>query len=487
MKIITPVFIFLLFFSCRQSVAQEQLGLRLENFSGINAVFLNPAATVSVPFKWDINIVSAGFFFENNYAVVRDASVFALSAQRDNLDMRFAGDVDSETNLPPAAFVFDYFNDNKERFISSVTTLHGPSVMAKFGGHTVGAFYNFRNAFGAANIPDNLSYYIYDRRDFFDTFPVTPFDAHFMLWDEIGINYAYAFETNAGFLSIGTNLKYLRGKEAGYFENINTIDLTKTGEDSIAAQVALLDYGLTTASLSQESFANETTGTGFGIDLGVTATFGGYKDEGYDLKLGIALLDFGLINFTQNTQAHRADITSFTEITTETFDGITEIEDYQDFLNRFSQEAVGSPGGTLLDNKFKMALPTGISVQADYSFNENIYLNFTAIQNTRFRLPGVLRNNVVALTPRYERRWYAFQMPLVLRNHRSFRVGLAGRIAFLTLGTDNIGSLVGRYSDFTGTDFYLGLKFNPFRVGASDRYSGPGRKRLDNKKVKCYF
>ncbi len=466
---------------------QEQLGLRLENFSGINAVFLNPAATVSVPFKWDVNIVGAGFFFENNYGLVRDASVFALLREGNNLDVRLAEDVPSDIILPANVFISDYFNDEKERYISSLTTVHGPSVMTKFGGHTVGAFYNFRTAFGAANIPDNLSYYVYDQRDFFDTFRVTPFDGHFMAWDEIGLNYAYAFETNSGFLSIGTNLKYLRGKEAAYFENVNTIDLTKTGQDSIASQLAVLEYGLTTASLEEQNFANKTTGTGFGFDLGVTATFGGYKDEGYDLKLGIALLDFGLINFTQNAQAHRADITTFTEIDPETFDGIVGTEDYQEFLNRFSEVAVGSPGGTLQGNNFKTALPAGISVQADYSFTENIFLNFTAVQNMRFRLPGIKRNDILALTPRFERRWYAVQMPVVFHNYQNLRVGLAGRIAFLTLGTDNIGSLVGRFSDLTGTDFYFALKVNPFGLKTGDRYSGPGRKRSKRKNVKCYF
>ena len=134
-----------------------------------------------------------------------------------------------------------------------------------------------------------------------------------------------------------------------------------------------------------------------------------------------------------------------------------------------------------------MFLPTGISLQADYSFNENIFLNATIVQGMRFSKPGIVRNSIIAISPRYEHRWFSFQMPLVLHNYQNFRVGLSARAAFLIVGTDNIGSLVGRSSDFTGTDIYVGLKINPFNTESGDRYSGPGRRKLGNKKVKCYF
>jgi len=409
---------------------QEQLGLRLENYSGINSVFLNPAATISAPIKWDVNLVSTGFFLENNYGFVKKASVLALYRQRKDLDVRYAGDVDNENALPQNTFVADYNDDGKDRYVSSLLTINGPSAMVKFNKHTIGAFYNYRFAFGSPNIPTNLSFYTYDKRDFFDEFPITPFDGSMMVWDETGVNYAYKVETNAGFLAVGANIKYLRGKEAAYFENVNTFDLVKIGQDSIASALATFDYGLTTASLEEETFANKTTGIGFGIDLGASATFGGFKDEGYTLKIGVALLDFGYIDFTQNAQQHRAEITQYTDISVEEFENIQEVNQYNELL---------------------------------------------------------LRNSIIAITPRYEHRWFSVQMPLVLHNYQNFRVGLAGRLAFLTIGTDNIGSLVGRFSNFTGTDIYVGLKFNPFNTGTGDRYSGPGRKKLGRKGVKCYF
>lgn len=483
-SLLLPLFLLL---STTCLFGQEQLGLRLENYSGINSVFLNPTATISTPLKWDVNLVSIGFFLENNYAFVKKASVLALLSERDNLDVRYAGDVDNENLLPTGAFIADYNDDGKDRYVSSLLTINGPSAMVKINQHTVGAFYNYRFAFGAPNIPTNLSYYTYDSRNFFESFPVAPFDGNMMIWDEIGANYAYKLETNAGFLSIGANIKYLRGKEAAYFENVNTFDLVKIGTDSISSALATLEYGLTTASLQEETFANATTGTGLGLDIGASATFGGYKDEGYTLKIGAALLDLGYINFNQNAQQHRVEVVQYREITTNDFSDIQGAEQYNELLQRFSEVTTGSTTESLQANEFKMFLPTGISLQADYSFTENIFLNGTIVQGLRLGKPGIVRNSIIAVTPRFEHRWFSAQLPVILHNYNNVHIGLVGRIAFLTIGTDNIGSLIGRSSDFTGTDIYVGLKFNPFNTGTGDRYSGPGRRKLGRKRVKCYF
>ncbi len=476
---------FLLNIFCLQG--QEQLGLRLENYSGTNSVFLNPTATISTPLRWDVNLASVGVFLENNYGYVQDASVFALLRQRESLDVRLRSDVNNENLLPATAFIADYFDDGKDRYVNMLTTINGPSVMFKIKEHTIGAFYNYRFAFGSPNIPTNLSFYTYDERALFNSFPIAPFDGSIMIWDEIGVNYAYKIETNGGFLSIGANIKYLRGKEAGYFENVNAFDLVKVGIDSIASDLATLNYGLTTASLEEETFANKTTGTGFGLDIGASATFGGYKDEGYTLKIGAALLDLGYINFNKNAQKHEAEVTQYTDVSAEEFENIQEVNQFNELLQQVSTEITGSPTETLQDNSFEMYLPSGISLQADYSFSENIFLNATIVQGFRLNKPGVQRNSIAAITPRYEHRWFSFQVPVVLHNYQNLRVGLSGRVAFLIIGTDNIGSLVGRFSDLTGADVYVGVKVNPFNTNSGDYYSGPGRRKLGRKRVKCYF
>lgn len=468
-------------------IGQEQLGLRNENYSGVNSIFLNPALTSTSPLKWDVNLFSAGFFMDNNYAYFEDASVFALYRKRNDLDLVYAQDSIPRNQIPASSFYLDYVNDGRKRFVSTLVTVNGPSGMVKIDNHTVGLFYNYRFAFGSLNVPTNFSYYPYINQKFYDSFYVAPFEGSMMVWDEIGINYGYKFETQSGFLAVSTNLKLIGGKEAAFLGNKRGLDYTKLPNDSIMSNQAELEYGLTTASLKKGEYARENLGRGFGIDIGVVATFGGYKDEGYDLKLGVSVLDLGYVNFTKDTELHYASTGNLVEVAADDYDILTmDTDRYADYLRTFSQQALGDSLASLVGTSFKMALPTGVSLQADYSFTEFAFLNFTFVQGIPTGDHYVIRNSLLAVTPRYEHPWVTVQLPLVWYNYQDFRVGLAGRVAFFTLGTDNLLSLFGRSSNLSGTDIYFGIKLNPFTRKQGDRYSGPGRSRIGKKRAKCY-
>lgn len=469
--------------------AQEQLGLRLENFSGNRAVFLNPASTVSMPMKWDVNVASAGIFAENNYGLLQDASLSAVWRQRENFMLIAADDVTSETTLTPSTFIGDYNRDGRRRYLSALAVINGPSVLLRLREeHTAGLFYNFRFGFGSANVPTTLSYYDYFNRDFFDPFPVAPFDGVAMAWEEVGFHYSYRYETAEGWFAMGANVKNLRGKEAAFFENVNPIVLTKTGQDSLTTDLAVFEYGLTTASLDQSGYAHQTLGRGVGIDAGISATFGGFKDEGYNIKLGLAVIDIGRINFNRSTQKHRSEVNQTTTVAIDDFADLSSPDDYPILLRTFSQLTQGDSTATLIDDNFTIGLPTAVSIQADYSFNAQFYVNLTVVERISLgNINRLRRGNIIALTPRFEQRWLAAQVPLVFYDNRKTRVGLSFRLAYLTVGTDNIGSLFGRFSDLTGTDFYVGLKINPATLATGDRYENPGRLRKKRKRVRCYF
>ena len=61
--------------SSPQLYAQEQLGLRLDNYSGANAITLNPAANATCAFGWDVNLIGIGIGGSNNMAYIENASV----------------------------------------------------------------------------------------------------------------------------------------------------------------------------------------------------------------------------------------------------------------------------------------------------------------------------------------------------------------------------------------------------------------------------
>jgi hypothetical protein len=119
-------------------------------------------------------------------------------------------------------------------------------------------------------------------------------------------------------------------------------------------------------------------------------------------------------------------------------------------------------------------MPAAFSLQGDYAFTGNVFLNATLIQ----RFPGgalvPARGNLVALTPRFEHRWFSVSVPLSLYNWQDFRIGLAARLGFLVVGSDHLLSWVGQ-RDWYGTDAYIALKINPFSDGRRKKY-----------KVRCY-
>jgi hypothetical protein len=68
-----------LFIATTSLLAQEQIGLRTENLSGVNALSLNPASMVAFPLTWDLNLGSTGIFMENDLAFIRNSSLLNIA------------------------------------------------------------------------------------------------------------------------------------------------------------------------------------------------------------------------------------------------------------------------------------------------------------------------------------------------------------------------------------------------------------------------
>ena len=66
----------LLFLTPTLALAQEQLGLRMERYAGVNSLMHNPANNLVSPLKWDVNLVELGVFVDNNYAFIYNATIF---------------------------------------------------------------------------------------------------------------------------------------------------------------------------------------------------------------------------------------------------------------------------------------------------------------------------------------------------------------------------------------------------------------------------
>ena len=108
-----------------------------------------------------------------------------------------------------------------------------------------------------------------------------------------------------------------------------------------------------------------------------------------------------------------------------------------------------------------MALPSAISIQADWNVCQNFFANMTIIKGFGHgSKQGVTRPDVYSLTPRYETKWGELSIPMSLLyyNHWQPRFGLAVRAGYFFVGGDAPGSLL-KLNDLKGVDFYAGVHF----------------------------
>ena len=472
MRFCNNVIIALMLFFVSNLQAQEQLGMKLENYSGINSVMLNPTYHLTSPLRWNLNIASVGVFTENTYGYVRDASIISLLKSGDNLHS--VTDFDDESMITDDMVIADFYDDDSKKMLSSLVTVMGPSFMLQLeGGYSVGVFSNFRASVSTLDIPGNLNYYFFNKTSFNQEFEIDPFKVAGMSWSEIGVNFSRKLDTYYGSFAAGINVKYLSGYEAFYLRSNETARLTQLPGDSLLVNDLDLEYGFTKSSINGFD-GMEKNGGGWGIDVGIS-----YIDEGeyvnYWYKFGVALLDIGRIKFKNNAENHHLKMENQFIFSPSTYKNLDDVEQ---LVNRFSLEALNDSLASFQDDNFSIWLPGAISLYGDYSIDDNIYINTTLIQRIPFKGNAINRDNIFAVTPRYEHRWFSVMLPVSLYNYKKFRYGFSARLAFLTIGTENLGSFFNN-KELKGTDFYVGLKFNPWDVGWSFGKGGGGARCYD--------
>ena len=111
------------------SFSQEQLGLRLENFSGVNSLSLNPANNLSGAFNWDVNIVGAGVFGETSYGYIYQTNVPEIIRLLPEVDAAY--NYSNENQFPDNTLIYDINDNGKKKYGNLSATILGPSFMIK--------------------------------------------------------------------------------------------------------------------------------------------------------------------------------------------------------------------------------------------------------------------------------------------------------------------------------------------------------------------
>jgi Family of unknown function (DUF5723) len=276
-------------------------------------------------------------------------------------------------------------------------------------------------------------------------------------------------------LKAGISLNYLQGVAAAYFKNTNiTYKIVDT--TNIAFTNTSIDYGRTDIDTYKKinSYNDLNQGHGFGMDIGFTYVHlaepaqysatgdagmqGGPDKSDYVYRLGISLIDAGSINFNRNTASYhlQADQANFENWHQSKFANNAQLD--QTLSAVFYQ---GDSSKSLTSDHFNMALPSALSIQADWNVYQDFFANTTIIKGFGHgNKNGVTRPDVYSLTPRYETKWFEVSVPMSLLyyNHLQPRIGLAMRAGYFFIGGDAPGSLL-KLNDLEGVDFYAGVHF----------------------------
>lgn len=466
--------------------AQEQLGLRLENYSGATSLALNPASVAaSYPLAWDLNLASAGIFASNNILYYENTGLIKAFLVGDRIAANAALELGGHPN--PNLY-YNFFNDNKSKYVFASSRIDLPSFVMNFeSGHSLGFVSALRILAGSPQMPALANYYLIKEAVQGQTLGVDPFQIGGMSWAEVGLNYAYrANLENGDGLAFGLTVKYLMPNQGISVNNYTTTRFGMPAAGTIRIDTTNVDVAFINGSNNNSTIK----GNGFGVDLGAMWVSKPDDEGNYEWKLGISLLDIGSANFKENAETHRVKNSLSFTMTQADLAGLAANNATTEIFRRVSERTLGNSNGTQTGTAFSMALPTAMCLQGEYRLvgiaDDNFYVGGILVQ----RLVGsdgraVTRPNIVAATPRWETRWFSVMMPLSVLEWRKFNVGLSARIGFLVLGSDNLLSLFPQKALESG-DFYIGFRLNPFNKGRWNSRDGGSGMRGRSKRVNCF-
>ena len=466
--------------------AQMQLGWRTDTYAGINSAILNPALPGRTPYNWDVNLGEASFFLANNYAYLENTSIPALLRLRDaDVEVYYRPDLPNDLPAGQETLIYD-FSRNSSYYGEEFVQILGPSFSLQLAPQTrIGIFTRWQNMGNTRQLDEDLGYYQWNAIPSFQEFTLEEGNAAAAAWSEVGLNISQGIETSSGTLLIGANIRRLWGQRGAYFSNRKDFSLSKlpnaTGLEGLDFEI---EAGFT-ENLTDTDDYTDTPGRGWGVDLGMLYRID-LGDGFYRWEFGIGLLDFGGIRFSQsqqhlfNSEALAATFTDdYSNLSIE--DGLTEV------AQQFSEDVFGTNSASFVSDEFTLGLPTSLSLQAAYNFQEWARVEAVYLSGIRVGNASLNRNSVLALVPRVDRHWWSVSMPVSLYAMDQLRLGMAARLGPLFFGTDQLGSFF-KKDQLSSGDFYVGLKIFPLGLGGNKgRKAGKNKgRRGRGKEVECY-
>ncbi len=457
----------------------------LDPHAGIYSSFLQPAATTTTPYDWELNLVSTSGLLANNYVFARRASgVSLLQALREGA----AVTVDERTNsfsLGGRDFSYGFPDGNRKLFVRGGVDLLGPALSFRLGETTrVGLFSRVRALTSSRSIDADLNYLPYNATPNGVDIAIDAIQAAGAVWGEAGLHVAHAVVLHADAeLSLGGNFRYLLPAEGFNAYQPDGGSLRQLPGDSLITINVQAEVELTNGLLAGTD-GPTGNGRGFAADLGLQYAWESLAAGIYRYSLGVSLLDLGQLNFAAANRyrfSNSGDVLLVGE--DYNFSGDDGLEAA---LNQLEQDINGSSAATRVSESFVVGLPTSVSLQFRYRPLAAVQLAAAYRGDLSAGNRQLSQGQVLTLAAHYSKWWYGGGLSASITEWQQFQLGAQVRLGPLYAGTDRLLGTVLPRTTLSEGDFFLGIRLHDFGgEGGRQRNTRRGRSRRGNK-VKCY-
>lgn len=438
--------------------AQINIGVKNDHFISTNAITENPSVFLQNPHPWEINLISADVFLNNNYAFISKKNLLAIPGTDISIN-----DESNQDNLPKGNIGFQ--DKNKFNYHYQTDVL-GPSFAVKFKikdqEFAMGYIPRLRVFGNSFNVENQYKYPNYINQESYTRYfqPISLRHAT-ILENNFFISKALYQDKTSEFLA-GVTIKKSQVLDAIFIKenDVYSIDYDLTS-DSLTISDYNAEVFLTTSyDFDQKKYKPKNMGSSIGGDIGFTyVDYGGYeKEDGeYFQKIGFSITDIGFIKLKGEKHLFKGN--------PYTFDRNLKLKNGDNpynLLDELSFNIYGNSNQSLVGNTIDVALPTALhaSYSGNLLKNRYITLGFTQripLSKNAFKVPNFF---FVNLSKSKQSFTYAAQFSMY--EYRSPQFGGYFRWGPLFIGSDNILPIFFRQKKLDSFDFYFGLKLYPF-------------------------
>ena len=479
--------------------SQKFQGIAESNYAGTLGVFNNPANVVDTRQMVFINLAGVGIEFQNNY--VRWDAPYSVGSMIIN---KVSSQYRNSTNNK--IIVKDTYKKTNENVNNVAAYLNGAVIGPSIGldikkwkmGVAGGIRYRYLNSISNTDpsIGNSLVLGAYSKDFVGKDIKNSSLYINSGFFNEIYGTMGLVIKNDAEqMVKVGATAKYIYSNSFGSIEASDfSYKLQNDPTNPSLNELVLADVkgSLASASIYEKlELQNFTTqmrsingqGKGLGLDLGVVYEFRpdyrkfsrnrngkNFTDptiNKYTYKISFSLIDIGFLKFSGpmvklNSLDGKTQTINFGDI--QKFKGIEQL--IGDLESIFGL----GPG----QSSFSILMPASAVTSFDYKYSEKLYLNLTYRQ---YLLPsarrGVIGHSGLYFTPRFEKKYFEFAIPVGLDNNfRNFNLGLSMRAAGLYFGFDNLTGI-----------------FNTFNPRGASLFAGafiPIYHKLPGSPLKCF-